>query len=236
MSSGSSLSALDSAFLSLETPRTPMNVLGTLVLDASSEGGSDDSYAGLNRPVEARAHRPAPFRRRLAPMPLHLDHPVGVDDCDLDVASHVHRADPVDRLLALTRDAESSRELHTRLGFAALGEWAEFTSARLLGMAARLYAAWGLAGFHRPLHNLVISNVRGPEAPLFAAGARVLAAHPLGPPMEGAGLNITVFSYAGSVGFGVIACGRSVPHVEDIALGFSSAVGKLLKLAIAKEG
>jgi len=99
----------------------------------------------------------------------------------------------------------------------------------------RFYSAWGLAGLHRPLHNLVISNVRGPESPLFVAGARILAAYPLGPPMEGAGIDITVFSYAGSVDFGIIACGRSVPHAEDIALGFGAAVGKLLKLAIAKE-
>lgn len=146
----------------------------------------------------------------------------------------VHLTDPVDRLLALRHDAAAAKQLHARLGVSALGEWAEFTSARLLGIAARIYSDRKLAGRHRPLHNLVISNVRGPATPLYAAGARVTAAYPLGPLMEGAGINITVVSYAESVDFGVIACERSVPHASDIALGFGTAVADLHKLALEK--
>ncbi len=147
----------------------------------------------------------------------------------------VHLADPVDQLLALRHDAASSKQLHALLGVAALGQWAEFASAALLGRAARFYARRKLAGRHRPLHNLVISNVRGPETPLYAAGARITAAYPLGPLMEGAGLNITVVSYLDSVDFGVIACERSVPHVGDIALGFGAAVADLHKIALVEK-
>jgi hypothetical protein len=50
--------------------------------------------------------------------------------------------------------------------------------------------------------------------------------------MEGAGMNITILSYAGSVDFGIVACRRAVPHVSDIALGFGAAVGRLLKTAL----
>jgi diacylglycerol O-acyltransferase / wax synthase len=144
----------------------------------------------------------------------------------------VHLADPVDQLLAVRHDAESSKQLHAQLGVSALGEWAEFISTRLIGGAARFYSDWKLASRHRPLHNLVISNVRGPRAPLYAAGARLTAAYPLGPLMEGAGLNITVVSYVDSVDFGVIGCERSVPHVWDIALGFGAAVADLFKIAL----
>ncbi|HTF33871.1 MAG TPA: wax ester/triacylglycerol synthase family O-acyltransferase [Myxococcota bacterium] len=144
----------------------------------------------------------------------------------------VHLADPLEQLLAVRDAAVSSKELHTQLGFSALGEWAEFISTRLLGGAARLYSDLQLASRHRPLHNLVISNVRGPETPLYAAGARLTAAYPLGPLMEGAGVNITVVSYMDSVDFGVIGCKRSVPHVGDIALGFGAAVANLFKIAL----
>lgn len=144
----------------------------------------------------------------------------------------VHLADPVDQLVALRQDAESSKQLHSRLGVGALGGWAEFTSTRLLGMAARFYSDRKLADSHRPLHNLVISNVRGPETQLYAAGARLTAAYPLGPLMEGVGVNITVLSQAESVDFGIVACKRSVPYPGDIALGFSAAVGQLLKIAL----
>jgi WS/DGAT/MGAT family acyltransferase len=146
----------------------------------------------------------------------------------------VHLADPVEQLLTLRYDAESSQQQHARLGVGALGEWAEFTSTRLLGMAARFYSDRKLANRHRPLHNLVISNVRGPGSRLYAAGARLTAAYPLGPLMEGVGVNITVLSYAESVDFGVVACERSVPHAGDIALGFGAAVGHLRKLALEK--
>ena len=74
MNPRSSLSGLDSAFLSLETPSTPMNVVGTLVLDASSPGGGG-CYERVLRLVEERAPRLAPLRRRMLAMPLGLDHP-----------------------------------------------------------------------------------------------------------------------------------------------------------------
>ena len=77
-----------------------------------------------------------------------------------------------------------------------------------------------------------VSNVRGSGTPLCAAGARVTAAYPLGPLMEGAGMNITVVSYMDSVDFGIIACERSVPDVADIALGFGAAVADLFKIAL----
>jgi WS/DGAT/MGAT family acyltransferase len=144
----------------------------------------------------------------------------------------VHLADPVEQLLTVRHDAQSSKLQHAELGVGALGEWAEFTSAALLTLAARVYSDQELASRHRPLHNLVISNVRGPGTPLYAAGARVTAAYPLGPLMDGAGMNITVVSYRDSIDFGIIACERSVPHVADIALGFGAAVADLFKIAL----
>jgi WS/DGAT/MGAT family acyltransferase len=144
----------------------------------------------------------------------------------------VHLADPLEQLLAVRDGAVSARQLHTRLGVGALGEWAEFASSKLLRGAARFYSELALASLHRPLHNLVISNVRGPVAPLYLDGAPLCAAYPLGPLMDGAGMNITVASYVESVYFGIIACQRSVPDVSDIALGFGSAVADLRKLAL----
>ena len=43
-----------------------------------------------------------------------------------------------------------------------------------------------------------------------------------------------MLSYAESVDFGVVACERSVPHAGDIALGFGTAVGQLLKIALER--
>jgi WS/DGAT/MGAT family acyltransferase len=183
-----------------------------------AHGGAPDAPLVVAIPISLRSpEEPGTYGNRISALLVHLP---------------VHLADPVDQLLALRHDAESSKQVHARLGVSALGEWAEFTSTGLLGIAARFYSDRKLANRHRPLHNLVISNVRGPGAALCVAGAPLTAAYPLGPLMEGVGVNITVLSYAGSVDFGIVACERSVPHVGDIALGFGAAVGHLLKIAL----
>jgi WS/DGAT/MGAT family acyltransferase len=187
-----------------------------------AHGGSPDAPLVAAIPVSLRdPDEPETYGNRLSAFLVHLP---------------VHLDDPVEQLLAVRGDAESARQLHAQLGVSALSEWAEFTATRLLEGAARFYSDRKLANRHRPLLNLVISNVRGPGAPLYAAGARLVAAYPLGPLMEGAGMNITVVSYAGSVDFGVIGCARSVPHAEDIALGFSAAVADLFKIALEEIG
>jgi diacylglycerol O-acyltransferase len=183
------------------------------------------------------AHGGAPDSPLVAAIPVSLRGPEELGTSGnrisaLLVRLPVHLADPVERLLAVRHEAESAKKLHADLGVSALGQWAEFASAALLGGAARFYSERKLAQRHRPLHNLVISNVRGPATPLYAAGARLSAAYPLGPLMEGAGMNITVVSYMDSVDFGIIACERSVPDVADIALGFGAAVMDLRKLAL----
>jgi WS/DGAT/MGAT family acyltransferase len=183
------------------------------------------------------AHGGAPDAPLVVAIPVSLRRPEELGTSGNRISAFLVRlpvqlADPVDQLLAVRHEAESAKQLHAELGISALGEWAEFTSTALLRHAARFYSDRKLAGRHRPLHNLVISNVRGPGAPLYAAGARLTAAYPLGPLMEGAGLNITVVSYLDSIDFGVIGCERSVPHVWDIALGFGAAVGDLFKIAL----
>jgi WS/DGAT/MGAT family acyltransferase len=182
-----------------------------------AHGGAPDVPLVAAVPVSLRSKDELPtYGNRISAFLVHLP---------------VHLADPLEQLRTVRDGATSARHLHTRLGVGALGEWAEFTSSKLLAGAARVYSELGLAARHRPLHNLVISNVRGPAAPLHLAGARLCAVYPLGPLMDGAGMNITVASYAESVAFGIIACRRSVPHVADIALGFGAAAASLRKLA-----
>jgi WS/DGAT/MGAT family acyltransferase len=183
-----------------------------------AHGGAPDAPLVAAVPVSLRTpEEPDTYGNRISAFLVHLP---------------VHLTDPVEQLLAVRHEAQSSKQLHADLGVGMLGEWAEFTSAALITLAARVYSDRKLASRHRPLHNLVISNVRGPGTPLYAAGARVTAAYPLGPLTEGAGMNITVVSYRDSIDFGIIACERSVPHVADIALGFGAAVADLFKSAL----
>ncbi|WP_041311517.1 WS/DGAT domain-containing protein [Mycobacterium sp. JS623] len=63
--------------------------------------------------------------------------------------------------------------------------------------------ATGVPGIHQPV-NLMISNVPGPSAPVYLAGARQRAQFPISGVKDGIGLNITVFSYEDSLEIGIV--------------------------------
>ena len=138
--------------------------------------------------------------------------------------------DPVDRLFA-ARDVMSGAKLvHEDIGGNTLHEWAETAAPVLFSRGMRLYERL-LEGRHRPIINLIVSNVPGPTFPLYCAGARLLSLFPLGPLLAGTGLNITVLSYLDSVGFGLIGCREIVPDIDAIAAAVPDALAELLKAA-----
>ena len=126
--------------------------------------------------------------------------------------------------------------MQSAIGADMLQDFAQFVPPTLFNRAMLLYSSLNLADRHRPIHNLVVSNVPGPPIPLYAAGARVVGIYPFGPLLEGAGLNLTILSNMGNVDFGVIACRELVPDVWEIADGFADAVQLLLKRAQEAQG
>lgn len=76
----------------------------------------------------------------------------------------------------------------------------------------------GAVGRVRPAFNVVISNVPGPEDPLYFRGWRLDEMYPLSIPFHGYALNITVQSYAGSLNFGFTGCRDTLPHLQRLAV------------------
>jgi diacylglycerol O-acyltransferase / wax synthase len=85
----------------------------------------------------------------------------------------------------------------------------------------------GAAGRLRPTFNVVISNVPGPEQPLYFRGARLDADYPLSIPFHGYGLNITIIGYAGTLNFGFTGCRDTVPHLQRVAVYSGDALEEL---------
>jgi hypothetical protein len=83
----------------------------------------------------------------------------------------------------------------------------------------------GAVGRIRPAFNVVISNVPGPEEPLYFRGWRLDASYPLSIPFHGYGLNITVQSYAGSLNFGFTGCRDT--HLQRLAVHAGESVDEL---------
>jgi hypothetical protein len=79
--------------------------------------------------------------------------------------------------------------------------------------------------------NLVVSNVPGPQVPLYIAGARLLAEYPIMPISENMGLSIAVTSLAGTMAFGITSDWDTLPDIEVLAEGMHEAIQELRKAA-----
>jgi WS/DGAT/MGAT family acyltransferase len=141
--------------------------------------------------------------------------------------------DPVERLDVIHDSMLAAKEQQNAIGADTLQDWAEFAAPAIFGRAARLYSNTNLAR-HRPIFNVVISNVPGPPFPLYVAGAEVLDTYPMGPIFEGFGLNITLMSYRDRVDFGLLAAPNLVPDVWRIADGLRDALEELRIAAEAR--
>jgi WS/DGAT/MGAT family acyltransferase len=136
-------------------------------------------------------------------------------------------ADPGERLRAIAEANVIAKDHSSAIGATLLQDWSQFAGPAVFGVAMRVYARTRLTE-SRPVHNLVVSNVPGPQIPLYFLGAEVEAMYPLGPIFHGSGLNITVMSLNGRLNVGLISCPELLPDLWDMADGFVSGMGELL--------
>jgi len=84
--------------------------------------------------------------------------------------------------------------------------------------------------------NMLVSNVRGPDRPLYLNGARLEALFPVSTLIAGVGLNVTFMSYAGRVVFGFTANGSALPEVESMARYTTEALEALQRASSRRIG
>ncbi|HLT15914.1 MAG TPA: wax ester/triacylglycerol synthase family O-acyltransferase [Acidimicrobiales bacterium] len=137
--------------------------------------------------------------------------------------------DPCERLRVIHEVMDEAKAQHEVIGADTLQEWTEFAAPALLGRAVRLYTRAHLADAHRPVFNVTISNVPGPGFPLYSAGARMLAAYPIGPIFDGGGLNMTVMSYLDQLDVGLLACPDLVDDVWEVADHLHAELARLVE-------
>src|SRR4051794_14143806 len=128
-------------------------------------------------------------------------------------------ADPVERLQRTHEALMEMKERHRALPAALLQDANNFIPPAVFARAARLTSSYSTSRPGRPTWNAIISNVPGPQFPLYMAGARLEANYPVSVILDGIGLNITVMSYMGHMDFGIIADRDQMPDV-DVLLGY----------------
>jgi WS/DGAT/MGAT family acyltransferase len=142
--------------------------------------------------------------------------------------------DPVERLRAIGESTKNAKEQEKALSAEQLMNWTEFAAPAVAARAARMASnlrVWDRLA--RPIFNVVISNVPGPDFPLYSAGAKVLGIWPMGPISDGAALNITVMSYMGAVNFGLVAAREVGSDLDTLAQHVVESAEELLKAASA---
>jgi diacylglycerol O-acyltransferase len=158
----------------------------------------------------------------MVPVSLHGETDVGGNQVSLLLASlATHVADPVKRLKRIVESTSEAKERLTqmpRLQKMAHG----ITSISPFGAGM----VTGTAEKH-PLFNLVISNVPGPRESLYLNGAKLDETYPVSIPTHYLALNITISGYGDRLGFGYIACRRSVPALQRMLDYTNNAIVEL---------
>jgi hypothetical protein len=103
----------------------------------------------------------------------------------------------------------------------------QFIPPALFSRAARLTFSLSASNRGRPAWNLVVSNVPGPQFPLYMAGARLEAHYPISVVTDGMGLNITVMSYCGHLDFGIVADREQMPDLWSLTEWLGEALTEL---------
>jgi WS/DGAT/MGAT family acyltransferase len=124
-----------------------------------------------------------------------------------------------------------AKEQHGAIPADVLQDFAQFTPPSVLGMASRVLNR--VANRVSPPFNVVISNVPGPQAPLYSAGALLQGIYPLSAIADGVGLNMTLMSYNGNLDFGLLADRELVPDIWSMIDDLREELDVLVKAAAA---
>jgi diacylglycerol O-acyltransferase / wax synthase len=121
--------------------------------------------------------------------------------------------DPAVRLRRTHEALSVMKERHKALPAELLQDANHFIPPAVFARAARATFTLAVSSPGRPTWNLVISNVPGPQFPLYCAGARLDANYPVSVITDGMGLNMTVMSYCGHLDFGLVADRDQIPDL-----------------------
>ena len=132
--------------------------------------------------------------------------------------------DPAERLAAIRREMEGVKESSQAVGAQVLTELTGFAPPTIMAQAARLQA-------RQRMFNLVVTNVPGPQFPLYMLGRRLQAMFPMVPLASNQALGVAIMSYDGQLDFGLNADYDALHDVGDLADDLRAAIAELVAAA-----
>lgn len=200
-------------------------------------GTLNDVYLAL---VGGAIHRYLASRQELPPVPATAAVPVSVrrDDEDPDFGNAIAQwfvstasdcADPVERLRRVIESTRAARALFAERDARLAVDWLDYWPLRWVYLDGfQRLAAWLL---RRPSFTVIVSNVRGPQQPLYSDGARVVALRSMGPLALQQGLNFTAWSYQDDFSVGLHACREHVPDLAALGCAMREELDALSRAA-----
>lgn len=146
----------------------------------------------------------------------------------MSVAVRSDIADPLERLVAVFESTTNSKEMTNAIGASTLTDYSQFIPSTVAGLAARLYTNLGLANRITPIFNTVITNIPGPQIPLYMTGARLVTQFGLGPILDGMGIIHPVFSYCGEITISFTSCREMIPDPAFYAACIQESFDEML--------
>ena len=132
--------------------------------------------------------------------------------------------DPVQRLLTISRDMDGIKDSGQAVGAQVLTELTGFAPPTIMAQAARLQA-------RQRMFNLVVTNVPGPQIPLYLLGRQLDAMFPMVPLAANQALGIAIMSYNGQLNFGLNADYDALPDLEALADALRASIDELVAAA-----
>jgi hypothetical protein len=136
----------------------------------------------------------------------------------------IYISDPVQRLRRVTREMNGLKESKQALGAEAIAGAEDFAPPTILAQASRV-------NFSSRFYNLLVTNVPGPQFPLYVMGRRLELIFPVAFLAGDRALAIAIMSYSGSMNFGLIGDYDALPDIDVIAEGIEDALAELLSRA-----
>jgi diacylglycerol O-acyltransferase / wax synthase len=175
---------------------------------------------GMRRYLESKNELPAEPLICMAPISIRSESEKGALGNRVSammVALPTNVADPLERLRQVHQTTLESKAAAGAIPADVLMDANEFIPFALAGVAARAASRLQLANRTAPVINTVVTNVPGPQMPLYFAGAKMLKTFGMGPVADGLGMMHPVFSYNGEISVSVTACREMMPDPEFYA-------------------
>jgi WS/DGAT/MGAT family acyltransferase len=167
-------------------------------------------------------------REKLPAQPLVANVPISIRSKDkkqemnnqisnmfIPIGTHIE--DPIKRLEFIQDQTEQGKTRHKTVGAKTLSKMADSVPFGLANLAANVYSTYNIKDLHRPPFNVTITNVPGPNGPLYLKGHKIVSVFGLTPVVDGFGLIIAAFSYNGQVTITTTSDAKTMPDADKFS-------------------